>query len=221
MNDQRKNDAPTNGRIFRAEYESRFGNMPEFGSRVLCGFAETFDAVLWVPVLDDLAMNEGFSTRRKPMIHDIEKSLARVVARKTAAVAKKAPRTVDRGKTPATPEEVSTIIAATESGGAELSAWISDARRLAIAVRPGAIEIIANAFRVSIEWAQWTIDQLDAGVSFDDIREKLDPVIPDDPTPKKKSNIFSAFAASASNPDRPDALRSTRPDGRPVRMVDR
>lgn len=220
MKNETTNAPRPTGKIFRAEYESRFGNMPEFGARVLCAFAETFDAELWEPVLDDLAINDGFSTQKKPMIHDLKRSLSRIIAKKNAAVVSDRDRNANptRTKTGATAVEVDTIIAAAQAGGAELSAWISDARRLSVAVRPGALTIIADAFRVSTDWATWAVSQLDAGIDTAEIRSQIAPVLSDAPDrPTGGNDLATAFAAVATSPDRSDPFRTIGESGRPLK----
>ena len=212
------------GKIFRAFYESRFGNMPEYGARVLCAFAETFAAELWEPVLDDLAINDGFSTQKKPMIHDLKRSLSRIIAKKNAAVVSDRDRNANptRTKTAATPVEVETIIAATESGGAALSAWITDPGRLSVAVRPGALDIIASAFRLGTDWATWAVGQLDAGIASADIRSQLDAVLSDAPEPSSGSGTLAkSFATAATATAKTDPFRTIGESGRPMKRVDR
>lgn len=222
-NDTNNATRPT-GKIFRAEYESRFGNMPEFGARVLCAFAETFAAELWEPVLDELAVNDGFSTQKKPMIHDIKRSLSRIVAKETARVVADSnrQRETTRDKTAASPTEVETIIAANVAGGAALSAWITDPGRLSVAVRPGALDIIADAFRLGTDWATWAVGQLDAGIASADIRSQLDPVLSDAPKPSSGSGTLAkSFATAATAPEKTDPFRTIGESGRPMKRVDR
>lgn len=226
--DEMKNDtvppARPSGKIFRAEYESRFGNMPEYGARVLCAFAETFAAELWEPVLDELAVNDGFSTQKKPMIHDIKRSLSRIVAKQTARVVADSNRQRDptSDKTSATPGEVETILSAFQSGGAALAAWITAPERLSVAVRPGAIAIIADAYRMGTDWATWAVGQLDAGIASADIRSQLAPVLSDAPEPARPdSNLAKSFAAAITAPEKTDPVRTIGESGRPMKRVDR
>jgi hypothetical protein len=212
------------GKIFRAEYESRFGNMPEYGARVLCAFAETFAAELWEPVLDELAVNDGYSTQKKPMIHDIKRSLSRIVAKQTARVVADSnrQRETTRDKTSATPGEVETILSAFESGGAALAAWITDPGRLSVAVRPGALDIIADAYRMGTDWATWAVDQLDTGTAPADIRSQIAPVATDAPEPASGSGTLAkSFAIAATAPEKTDPVRTIGESGRPVKRVDR
>jgi hypothetical protein len=69
--------ARPSSKIFKGDYEARFGNMPQTGAAVLCKWADAIDNGWWVPVLDYCA-EAGHTIMNKPLLPALTAALVAV-----------------------------------------------------------------------------------------------------------------------------------------------
>ena len=101
-------------RIFMAQWEARFGNLPELGASVLAEFAEETDPDLWRPLLD-FASSSGYSQQKKPLLAELTRARHAVIRERSAT--KRSASSSAPPANAAANNEVDIILAAAKTGG--------------------------------------------------------------------------------------------------------
>ena len=211
-------------RIFMAQWEARFGNLPELGASVLAEFAEETDPDLWRPLLD-FASSSGYSQQKKPLLAELTRARHAVIRERSAT--KRSASSSAPPANAAANNEVDIILAAAKIGGARLSAWLvtcdSDASSTAEPnswpldvlkkAAAGALAVVAAAHRVNDSWAKWATAEIEAGQPLEALAEQIKEKAPAAASESARG-VGNAGAHMAAS------LRETPRDSRARRTID-